>query len=86
MEDDFRWLSWAMKMGWMIVFAILIPLGAGLWLDNKLGTSPLCILVGMLIGIVASTVSVYRMTMAGFSEFDKKSEGDEPDSPEQNEN
>ncbi len=82
--EDMRWLSWAMKMGWLVVFTILIPLGVGLWLDKKLGTAPLFILVGMLAGIVTSTVIVYRMTMTGFAEIDEKPEGDRPDSPEQN--
>lgn len=40
--------------------AILIFLFAGRWLDEKLGTEPWLLLLGVLVGAVAGFISLYR--------------------------
>ncbi len=50
-----------LQLAWVVAFATLIPLGAGLWLDRRLGTAPLFTLIGALIGVVAGTVSTVRI-------------------------
>ncbi len=62
-------LSLAFNLGWTMVFSLLIPLLAGIWLDRKLGTEPLFILIGTVLGILAATVGVARMTMRTFSQI-----------------
>lgn len=49
-----------LQMSWVVVLSALIPLGIGLWLDRRLGTAPLFILIGALVGILASTVGAVR--------------------------
>jgi F0F1-type ATP synthase assembly protein I len=56
-------LSLAFNLGWTMLFSLLIPLLAGVWLDKKLGTTPLFILIGAVLGILAATVGVARMTI-----------------------
>jgi F0F1-type ATP synthase assembly protein I len=75
--EDFRWLSLAIQMGWLFVFAILIPLGAGLWLDKTLGTLPIFTLAGMLLGFIAGTVGVYRVATTSLAEVEEKTEDKE---------
>jgi F0F1-type ATP synthase assembly protein I len=60
-------LSLALNLSWTMLFSLLIPLLAGLWLDKRLGTTPLFVLIGALLGILAATVGVARMTLRMFS-------------------
>ncbi|MBU1015005.1 AtpZ/AtpI family protein [Patescibacteria group bacterium] len=47
-----------------LAFFVLVPLGiglvAGLWLDSKLQSTPLFLLVGSLLGIVGATYGLWR--------------------------
>lgn len=63
-------LSLAMNLGWTMLFSLIIPLLAGIWLDNKLQTAPLFILIGAGLGILASTLGVARMAMRTFRSVD----------------
>ena len=60
-------LSLAMNLGWTMLFSLLLPLLAGIWADNKLGTAPLFILIGATLGILAATVGVARIAIRTFS-------------------
>ena len=48
-------------MGWYVAIAIVLGLLGGLWLDGKLGTRPLFIIIGLVIGIAAAVYGVYQM-------------------------
>lgn len=50
-----------LQMGWVVALSTLIPLGLGIWLDRRLDTAPLFILVGAIIGILAGTVGAVRI-------------------------
>jgi len=67
-------LSMAMNLGWTMLFSLLLPLLAGIWLDEKLNTAPLFILIGAVLGILAATVGVARMAIRTF----RSVQGDEP--------
>lgn len=60
-------LSLALNLSWTLLFSLSIPLLGGIWLDKKLNTTPLFILVGAVLGILAATVGVARMTVRMFS-------------------
>ncbi|MGQ9586459.1 MAG: AtpZ/AtpI family protein [Anaerolineae bacterium] len=60
-----------LQLGWVVAFSLLIPLGIGLWLDKRLGTTPLFIIVGMVVGILAATVGTVRIA---FRMMDKLSQ------------
>ncbi len=49
------------QLGAVVVTTTLLPLFIGLWLDLHLRTTPWIMLVGMLVGVVSSTVVVYRV-------------------------
>ena len=48
-------------MGWYVALCIVLGVLGGLWLDNKLGTSPLLILSGTLLGVVVAFYGIYKM-------------------------
>lgn len=51
-----------LQLGWVVALSTLIPLGVGIFLDRRLGTAPLFILIGALIGILAGTIGAVRIT------------------------
>jgi F0F1-type ATP synthase assembly protein I len=52
----------ALGMVWGLGFGIAIPFGifflAGLWLDNRVGTRPLFMLLGLLLGFFVAGVTI----------------------------
>jgi len=58
-----RWLA-ALKLigvGWFISACILLGILGGRWLDGKMGTQPLWLIIGLLAGIFTAFYGVYRM-------------------------
>lgn len=70
-----RWglLSQAMQLSWTLLFSLLLPLLGGIWLDRRLDTSPLFVLIGALLGILAATVGVARMVIRMFPQMHEDS-------------
>jgi len=50
-------------VGFFIGGSILLGVLAGLWLDGKLNTAPILVLVGLFLGIVVAIYGVYRMLL-----------------------
>ena len=61
-------MSLALNLSWTMLFSLVIPLFAGIWLDKKLDTTPLFILIGATLGILAATVGVARIALRTFSQ------------------
>ena len=60
-----RWIA-ALRLtgvGFFIGVCVVSGILAGLWIDNKLGTEPVFILVGLVIGIAMAVYGVYRMLL-----------------------
>lgn len=58
-----RWLA-ALKLigiGWFVSACIVLGVIAGHWLDGKLNSGPLLLIVGLLSGIGGAFYGVYRM-------------------------
>ena len=53
-------------VGWYVAICIVGGVWGGVWLDEKLGTSPLLLLIGLMLGIGAAGAGVYRMLAALF--------------------
>jgi F0F1-type ATP synthase assembly protein I len=63
-ENDSRFavsLSLAFEMGFMIIIPLIAGTLGGLYIDTKLGTKPICILIGTMLGILISIVSLVRI-------------------------
>jgi len=50
-------------VGWFIGISILLGVLGGLWLDNKFGTKPILVIVGLILGLVVAFYGVYRMLL-----------------------
>lgn len=53
-------LNLAFELGYLIALPIVILGFGGAWLDKKLDTSPLFLLVGMMLSIIISGVAIHR--------------------------
>ncbi len=47
-------------VGWSMAVGLLLSLGAGFWLDRKLGTRPILFLVGAVFGMGAAAWQLYK--------------------------
>jgi F0F1-type ATP synthase assembly protein I len=50
-------------IGWYIGFCIVLGAAGGLWLDGKLHTKPLMVIVGTLLGVVVAFYGMYKMIL-----------------------
>ncbi len=50
-------------VGFFIGGSIVLGVFAGLWLDNKLNTSPVLVIVGLALGVVIAFYGVYQMLL-----------------------
>ena len=60
-----RWVA-ALRLvgvGFFISGSILLGVVAGRWLDSKLNTEPLWMIVGLLLGLVIAFYGVYQMLL-----------------------
>jgi len=60
-----RWAA-ALRLvgvGFFIGGAIVLGVGAGLWLDARLNTKPILVIVGLILGIIVAFYGVYQMLL-----------------------
>jgi len=50
-------------IGWYFAFCIALGIGGGVWLDSRLGISPLFTLLGLCLGLMSAFVGGYHMLM-----------------------
>lgn len=50
-------------VGWFVGISILVGVLGGLWLDNKFGTKPILVIVGLILGLIVAFYGVYRMLL-----------------------
>jgi F0F1-type ATP synthase assembly protein I len=50
------------QLSWVLAFSVLLPLGLGILLDRLLHATPLFLLVGAMIGVLAGTVGAVRVS------------------------
>jgi F0F1-type ATP synthase assembly protein I len=64
-------------LGWYVAFAILAGTLAGRFLDRWAGTSPLFLLLGLLLGIFLAFYGTYRMVIRFMAGQDSPGKGKE---------
>lgn len=50
-------------IGWYIGICIVLGVAGGLWLDDKLHTKPLLVMIGTLLGVIAAFYGMYKMIL-----------------------
>jgi F0F1-type ATP synthase assembly protein I len=59
-------------VGIQFAIAVVLFAFAGIWLDRKLGTSPLFVLLGVFVGAGAAFYSMYRKLMDAQERSERK--------------
>lgn len=59
MKEAFRGLAAMGHLSLQLLIPILIGAGGGIWLDNRFGFSPWCVIIGVIIGITAAFRNLY---------------------------
>jgi len=63
-------------IGFFIAACIILGVVLGVWLDSKVGVSPLFTLLGLGFGLFAAFFGTYRMLLSALGEEQGKGEGD----------
>ena len=61
-------------MGFFVAVSIILGILGGKWLDSKLNTSPLCLIIGLVVGLFVAVFGAYNM-LKPFLDNDKKDKG-----------
>ncbi len=48
-------------VGFFIGGSIVLGVVAGMWLDRRLNTEPILVIVGLILGVIVAFYGVYRM-------------------------
>lgn len=67
------------EIGFVLLFTVLAGTLAGYWLDQRLGTTPIFVLVGFAIGGLSGAIGCWRLTaryLAKLDEEDRRSRGE----------
>jgi len=62
-RDGISWRTATATIGLALAIPsmLFVPALVGWWIDRKYGTSPLWLIVGLVIGMVATAFDVYRL-------------------------
>jgi len=63
MKNSFSVMSLAWELGYLIAIPLVALTLGGRFLDSKLGTSPLMLLLGVVAAIIISSYMVYKKTI-----------------------
>jgi len=64
------WRSFALRLlgvGFYVAITIVLFTLGGLWLDNKVGTTPILALIGVTLGTFVAMFGVYLMVRPGLT-------------------
>ena len=50
-------------VGWYVGLCIVLGVVGGLWLDDRFSTSPVLVIVGLVLGVFIAFYGVYRMIL-----------------------
>jgi F0F1-type ATP synthase assembly protein I len=64
-REDVQALGAAQGLGCGIVASLIIFIGLGIFLDRRFDTTPIFILVGVVIGLVAAGYQLYELALVG---------------------
>ena len=64
-QTRLRLIGLSLQFGFSIVGSVILFLVGGIWLDRRLGTQPLFVLVGMVLAFIAIGYNFYELVTIG---------------------
>jgi F0F1-type ATP synthase assembly protein I len=65
-QTRLRLIGLSLQFGFTIVGAIIIFLGGGIWLDRRMGTTPIFLLIGLVLAFIAIGYNLYEIATIGY--------------------
>ncbi len=62
-RDTLRALGLATQLGFAVAGPLVLGIVVGIWLDQRLSTSPLFLLLGLILGMGAAAYSIYELVL-----------------------
>lgn len=62
-RDTLRALGLATQLGFAVAGPLVLGIAGGLWLDRQLGTTPLFLLLGLVLGMGGAAYSLYELVL-----------------------
>lgn len=62
-KRDWQTVGVASSLGCTVVVSLLLCIGGGILLDEWLGTAPIFILIGVVLGLIAAGYSLYELVV-----------------------
>ena len=57
-------------VGWYVGLCLIAGILGGIWLDGKLGTGPLFVFLGLIVGLVLAFWGVYHILLPSLKDKD----------------
>ena len=64
-RNRLRAMALAAEIGGTVLGSLLVFLGGGIWLDRRLGTSPIFLLIGLMLAFIAIGYALYQAATVG---------------------
>lgn len=64
-------------LGWYVAVCIVLGVLGGVWLDDRLGVTPLFILLGVGVALIVAALGAYRMAAPLLSPRSMRKDNDE---------
>ena len=74
MPQQWQFALRVLGIGWFIAISILLGILGGLWLDDRLGTRPVFLIVGIVVGLGVAAYGTYATFKPFFSNNQGKGE------------
>ena len=58
------------EIGFVLLVTTLLGVLGGYWIDERIGTLPIFVLIGFFLGITAGGIAVYRLISRFLARFD----------------
>ncbi len=71
MKEWVKPVQFLLVVGWYVALSLLVPIGIGYWLDQRLGKGPLFTFIGLGVGSVIAFFGLVRMLMRYQAEQEK---------------
>ncbi|MBI2849710.1 MAG: AtpZ/AtpI family protein [Chloroflexi bacterium] len=73
-----RWEAAArlIGLGWYVGASIFLGVIGGIWLDNRLNSKPVFVILGLLLGIIVAFYGLYKMILPNLNNRNKARENE----------
>ncbi len=65
-QTRLKLIGLSVQIGFTIVGAFVLFLGGGIWFDRRMGTSPIFLLIGLVLAFIAVGYNLYEIATIGY--------------------